>query len=155
MRLTTPHGAGRRPRAVAPGVAIALAGLALSGCTEVETAEREGYQPAHVEAVEGSDVKKVTLTAEGARRTGVQMARVEQNGSHRVVPYQSRIYDGDGKTWVYTSPKALSYQRAPVVLDRVEGSRALLREGPAAGSAVVTVGAIEVYGSELEIGGDH
>jgi hypothetical protein len=155
MRLATTDGAGRRRHAVAPGLALVLAGLAISGCTEVETAEREGYQPAHIEEIEGSDVKSVALTAEGASRTGVQLARVRRNGRHLVVPYQSVIYDGDGKTWVFTHPKPRNYLRVPVVVDRVEGTRALLRKGPAVGTEIVTVGAIEVYGSELEIGGEH
>jgi hypothetical protein len=136
-------------------MALVLAGLAIAGCSEVETVAEEGYKPSHVEAVEGSDLKKVSLTAEGASRTGLRMARVEERGGQRVVPYASIIYDGEGRTWVYTSPKPREYLRAPVVLERVEGSRAVLRRGPAPGTAVVTAGALEVYGSELEIGGDH
>ena len=36
-------------------------------------------------------------------------------------------------------------------LDRIEGQRVYLSDGPPAGTAVVTVGATEVYGTELEI----
>jgi hypothetical protein len=137
----------------APAVALMIAGL--SGCTEVETAEVQGYEPSHVEAIQGSDLKRVRLTAEGARRTGLRTARVREDGRRLVLPYESLIYDGDGRTWVYTSPKPLEFLRVPVEVARVEGSRAVLRDGPRAGSAVVTAGAIEVYGSELEIGGGH
>jgi hypothetical protein len=142
-------------RLLAAGVALVFAGAGLSGCTEVETEAAQGYLPSHVEEIDGSDLKRVTLTEEGARRTGLETARVRRAGRQRVVPYASLIYDGDGKTWVYTSPRALHYERAPVVVDRVDGARALLRDGPAVGTTIVTTGAIQVYGSELEIGGDH
>jgi hypothetical protein len=42
-----------------------------------------------------------------------------------------------------------------VEVDRVERDRVLLTDGPPAGSEVVTVGATEVYGAELEIAGGH
>ena len=45
--------------------------------------------------------------------------------------------------------------RADVVVDRIDGDRVLLTEGPRPGSRVVTVGAAEVYGAELEIAGSH
>ena len=72
-----------------------------------------------------------------------------------VVPYESLIYNDEAKTFVYTSPKALEYERVPVTVDRIEGKRVLLSKGPAAGADVVTVGATEVYGTELEIAGSH
>ncbi len=43
----------------------------------------------------------------------------------------------------------------PVKVDRIEGNRVVLTNGPAARTAVVTVGAAEVYGAELEIAGSH
>ena len=45
--------------------------------------------------------------------------------------------------------------RAEVKVDRIDGDRVLLSEGPPAGTKVVTVGAAEVYGAELEIAGSH
>ena len=65
------------------------------------------------------------------------------------------IYDAEGKTWVYTVAGPLTFQRAEVVVDRIAGGRVVLTAGPPAGSDVVTVGAMEVYGAELEIGGSH
>ena len=43
----------------------------------------------------------------------------------------------------------------PVTVDRIEGKRVFVSKGPAAGTKVVTVGATEVYGAELEIAGSH
>jgi hypothetical protein len=135
--------------------AALVAAVALSGCTEVESADVEGYEPSKLEDVEGSEVKQVTLTEEGAARAGVQTAPVRRSGERRVLPYSALLYDGEGGTFVYTAPKPLSFLRADVVVDRIDGGRVLLTDGPAVGSRVVTTGAAEVYGSELEIAGSH
>jgi multidrug efflux pump subunit AcrA (membrane-fusion protein) len=78
---------------------------------------------------------------------------VGEEGSMDVVPYEALIYDPEGKTYVYVVTKPLSFQREEVEVDRIEGDRVLLSAGPAAGTKVVTVGAAEAYGTELEIAG--
>jgi hypothetical protein len=71
----------------------------------------------------------------------------------RVVPYAAVIYDPEGKTWVYTEPKPLTFVRAPVSVAYIDGDLAVLSEGgPADGTAVVTVGVPELYGTELGVG---
>ena len=144
-------------RLVLSCVVPALAALPLSGCKEVETETAVGYEPAKVEEVKGkgADLKRVTFTAEGAARTGLRTAPVRRDGKRKLVPHAALIYDPEGKTFVYTSLKRLTFLRAPVEVDRIEGDRVLLSEGPPAGTPVVTVGAIEVYGAELEIAGSH
>jgi hypothetical protein len=42
--------------------------------------------------------------------------------------------------------------RAEIEVDRVAGDRVLLHEGPAVGTKVVTTGAPQVHGAELEYG---
>jgi hypothetical protein len=153
--MTARRKSGLRAHRRAVGLALIVAGVALSGCTEVEPAEDVGYEPAKVHEVEGSELKQVMLTAEGAERTGLQTAPVRRSGDHRVVPYSALIYDGEGRTFVYTAPKPRSFLRAAVVVDRIEGDRVLLADGPAAGSRVVTIGATEVYGTELDVAGSH
>jgi hypothetical protein len=138
-----------------PAAALLLLLVALCGCTEVEEPSSAGYQPATLQAVEGADFKRVTLTAEGAARTGLRTAPVRRRGAHRVVPYAALLYDGAGRSFVYTSPRRLTFVRTDVDVARVEGNRVLLSAGPPAGSAVVTAGATEVYGAELEIAGGH
>jgi hypothetical protein len=138
-------------RALTIGLTLALAALALSACKEVEEGSASGYEPSKLEAVKGSDVKRVTLTPEAARRTGLRTAPVRRAGAHKVVPYSALIYDADGKTYVYTSPKPLSFVREEVAVDRIDGARVLLSEGPRVGTPVVTVGVFEAYGTELEI----
>jgi hypothetical protein len=135
---------------------IILAGAPVSGCKEVEEKPAKRYEPAKLDPVKGTyDVKLVTLTAEGARRVGLQTARVREGGRDEVVPYDALIYDADGRTFVYRSTRPLSFVREQVEVDRVEGSRAFLSRGPGAGTTVVTVGAAEVYGTELDVAGSH
>jgi multidrug efflux pump subunit AcrA (membrane-fusion protein) len=124
----------------------------VAGCSEVEEGTETGYEPAKLEEVEGNDeLKRVVFTVEGARRTGVQTTRVRRSGEHEVVPYAALIYDPQGKTYVYTASERLSFLREPVTVDRIKGDRVLVSDGPPAGTEVVTVGAAEVYGAELEI----
>jgi hypothetical protein len=150
---------GRRSsrwRSLAGTVAVGLAAVPLSGCTETAAEAVDGYQPASLEPVEGAeDVKRVIFTAEGAQRTGLRTARVERRAGRRVVPYAAVLYDPDGKTFVYTSPSPLTFVRAKVGVDRIQGNLALLSKGPSVGTRVVTVGATQVHGAELEIAGSH
>jgi hypothetical protein len=142
-----------RPHRLAlAGLVLAIAALPLAGCTEVETETATGYEPSTLEPVKGNDdLQRVTFTAEGAKRVDLQTAAVRRSGAQKVVPYAALIYDPEGKTYVYTSPKPLEYLRAEVKVDRIEGDRVLVSRGPPAGTRVVTVGAAEVYGTELEV----
>jgi hypothetical protein len=144
-------------RRLLAGFAVALAGLSVGACREVETESSVGYEPATLKPIEGKgdDAKLVTFTAEAAARSHVQTARVRRDGAGVVVPYASLIYDEEGKTFVFTSPKRLSFVRAAVTVKRVGGDRVLLSKGPPPGTAVVTVGTAEVYGAEQEIAGSH
>jgi hypothetical protein len=142
-------------RALATWAAVGAAGLSLSACSEVSEPTEAGYDPSKLEAVDGSELKRVTFTAEGAQRTGLRTSRVRRSGDGLVVDYEALIYDGTGKPYVYTSPKALTFQRAAVEIERIEGDRVLLTDGPPAGTRIVTVGASLVYGSELEMEGGH
>ena len=62
------------------------------------------------------------------------------------------LYDPDGDTWTYTSPKPLVFVRAPIDVDRIDGDTALLSERSAGRApTVVTVGAAELLGTEYEV----
>jgi hypothetical protein len=145
----------RRGPAVA-GVVVLTAALLLTGCKEApEESLSSGYEPAHVEEVEGSDLLTVTFTQIGADRVGLTTATAGQQGEFTVVPYEALIYDGQGTTWVYTAPEELTYVRAQVTVDHIDGDQVLVADGVSPGTEVVTVGASEVYGSELGIDGGH
>ena len=154
--MSTSRGAVRLPMSISVLAAVAVLGLLLSGCKEVESASAGGgYEPSKVEAVENAEVQRVTFTQKGADRVDLATAITRQAGRLTGVPYAALIYDGQGVTWVYTSPENLTFLRAKVVVDRIEGDLVLLSKGPPAGTPVVTVGAAEVYGAELGIEGGH
>jgi hypothetical protein len=136
---------------------LVLGAVALPACKEVETESSVGYEPAKLQPVKGGDddASIVTFTPEAAERTQLQTARVRRDGARLVVPYAALVYDEEGKTFVFTSPKRRSFLRAVVRVERIEGDRVLLSKGPPAGTAVVTVGTAEVYGAEQEIAGSH
>jgi hypothetical protein len=143
-----------RPRLLAAAIVMLLATAPATGCTEVESAAVEGYEPAHVQPAKRG-FPHVTFTAEGARRTALETALVRRVGARTAVPSAALIYDAAGRTYVYTTPEPLTFVRARVTVADVAGTRALLADGPPPGTAVVTTGAAEVYGAELEIAGGH
>ena len=146
----------KRGRVVCVGLALAAA-LSLSACKEAEEETAEGYQPSHVESVKGADddVQHITFTKEGAERTGLETAEVRRSGGRKVIPYAALIYNDEAKTFVYTTPKPREFIRATVTVDRIEGQRVLLKDGPPAGTKIVTTGATEVYGTEIDMAGSH
>lgn len=152
MRTSRP----RSPWRTALVLAAAAATCALlPGCAEVEAEEATGYEPARLEAVAGSDFKRVTFTREGLRRVDLRTAAVRRVGGRPAVPHAGVLYAPDGATYVYVATGERSFLRRPVTVDHVEGRWAIVSRGPAAGSAVVTTGAAQVYGAELEIAGSH
>ena len=145
-----PLRSARRPVAL---LAALVATASLSACTEVKPAEKEHYSPAAISPVEGEDdLVSVTLTEEGARRIEIATGEVQRRGGRKTIPYAALLYENDGSAFVYTNPRGLTYVRAHIEIDRVAGDRVLLAEGPAAGTRVVTTGAPQVHGAELEYG---
>jgi hypothetical protein len=136
---------------------VLVAGLSLPACKEVESETAAGYEPSKLSDVKGKgdDYKQVTFTKEGADRVDLHTATVRRSESGTVIPYAALIYDDEGKTFVYTNPKPLIFLREPVNVDRIPDQRVLLSDGPPAGTKVVTVGATEVYGAELDIAASH
>lgn len=142
-------------RAAGVPAGLLCVGLLVVGCTEVEEASPPVHQPATVEEVAGLDVKRVTFDQAGADSVSLRTAQVRRTARGTVVPYAALIYDPQGVAWVYTNPAPLTFQRAKVVVDRVVDDLVWLRDGPAPGTRVVTVGSTEVYGAELDIAGGH
>jgi hypothetical protein len=70
-------------------------------------------------------------------------------GTRKVVPHAAVVYDAKGKTWVYVNTDPLVFVRQPITIDYIQGDLAVLSDGPAAGTAVVTVGAAELLGTEF------
>lgn len=133
-----------------------IAGLQLSACQRPSMPHAEN--PAKVKHIEGSELSLVTLTEKAAQRIDLKIdqvkeAKVKRSASKRkVVPYSSLIYDPNGQTWVYTSPKPLTFVRHKVEVDYIEGDVVVLNDGPATGTVVASLGVAELYGTEFEVG---
>jgi hypothetical protein len=120
-----------------------------SGTSEQEASAAE---PATVEPIKGTDLSRVTLSAQAAKRIGIETAAVAALGKREeVMPYKALLYDAEGHTYVYTSPEALVFVRHPVTVTRIDGDRAFLSSGPPVGTVVVTVGSQELFGTEYEV----
>lgn len=139
-------------------VSVLLGGLALSACASSEAAPAAEEGAAIVEPLSAkSELSTVTLVGRAAERLGIETAAVQQapggSAAQTVVSYGAVIYDPSGGTWAYTETEPLTYVREEIVVDRIVGDRALLQDGPAVGTPVVTVGSAELYGAE--VGVDH
>jgi hypothetical protein len=151
---------GRSARWIAAALIIAgVAAYALYhaiGGSSKATTEEAG-EPAVVERVDGSDVARVTLSAAAIKRLDLRTVSAREvlvSGRQRtVVPYGAVLYESDGDTWIYTSPKPRTFTRQSITIDSIDGSRAVLSAGPAAGTPVVIVGTQELWGAELGIDG--
>jgi hypothetical protein len=134
---------------------LLVAGLVLSGCSDIAEAETELPQPAKVEAIPGSKLSRLTLEERAIERLGIKTAPARNLGAagRKVVPYSTVIYDAAGATWVYTNPEPRVYIRQSITVESIGAEQAILSAGPTAGTAVVTVGAAELYGTELGV--DH
>jgi hypothetical protein len=126
------------------------------GACEPAAVKATETKPAQVEAIAGTELHKVTLSARAAARLDIKTDRVQEmvvrGVKRKVVPYAAVLYDPQGRTWVYTSPEPLVFVRHRIQVEYISGDRAVLSEGPPAGTAVVTVGAAELFGAEFEIG---
>ncbi len=160
MRHHNPvRGSSRRRSSRLGGAVLLLLVLGaiplLSGCSA--TTQAEAAKPEAVKVAKVGGANEITLTAKAAERLGLKTAAVVAGpaGGQLAVPHSSLLYDPDGKTFVYTSPKELVFTRADVTVLRITGGTVVLTTGPAVGTAVVTVGAAELFGVDTGVGGGH
>ena len=134
------------------GAVLHLSGSAAMSAPDSNEATRKD-RPSKVEAIDGSKVKRVTVTEKAAQRLDIRTGEIGSEGSGQLIaPYASIVYDIAGGTWVYTVPKPLTYVRQSVVVQAIKGEKAFLKEGPPPGTKIVTVGVAELYGTEKGIG---
>ena len=132
---------------------LIIFGIVLSGCSKQP--EPNKIEPAIIEHIEGTEISKVILTERAAQRLGIKTENVRiisMSPPREVVPYAAVLYDEKGNTWVYTCPEPLVYVRHKITVDYIEGSQAVLMDGPSMDTKVVTVGAAELFGAEFEVG---
>lgn len=138
--------------------ALIMTGPAFVACADAAAgpSAAPNQEIAKVEQVKGSDAGRVTLSAEAAHRLGIQTDVVRETAvagvARTVVPYAAVLYDVTGRTYAYANPEPLVFVRVPLNVDVVTGDLAVLTGGPPVGTAVVTVGASELFGTEFEVG---
>jgi len=145
-------------RARITAVALIAIGLPLMGCKKDNVAEK--HHPAKVEESGQKGILQVTLEARAAERIGLETTAIGEEqvtlaggpAMRKVLPYSALMYDKKGGTWTFTSPKPLVFVRQPVVVERIDGDRVILAEGPPAGTVIATVGAAQLMGVEHKYG---
>ncbi|MGZ8769455.1 MAG: hypothetical protein ACXWXJ_00475 [Aeromicrobium sp.] len=104
-------------------------------------------------AKSGGDHKIITLTQTGMDQIGLKTETVGGSKDERVIPYASLLYEADGEvTYVYVNSEGRSYERKDVKVIKVDGDQVLISDGPSVGTKVVTQGAPQLHGAELEFG---
>jgi hypothetical protein len=129
-----------------------VAALALTGCAKTGESEESSGDPAATLVEVKDSEPKVVLTDRALARIGLEVGVAEAAADGLSIPYDAVVYDEDGGTWVYTSPKELTFVRVPVTVADISRDRAQLSAGPEPGTEVVTVGTAELFGVEQGIG---
>lgn len=168
-RITARQGA-HTPLRIVGIIALGILGIAIAakGPADLENlvlttlmgnaavGETSGLPPANIEPIAGTELNRVILSEQAAKRTDVQTALVAEqqiDGVKRLtVPFAAVLYDVHGGAWVYANPEPLTFVRAPIVIERIVGDTVVLSKGPDVGARVVTVGAAELSGAEKNIG---
>ena len=97
-------------------------------------------------------VKSGTLGLEPGQHVVVRVAEPGSDAPKKVIPYSAILYGVNGDTWVYTNPEPLVFVRERVVIERIDQEMAILKDGPAIGAPVVTVGGALLLGTETGVG---
>ena len=128
-------------------IALLIMASLLAACGPKST-NVEKIQPYQLEVIEGSDFQRVILTEKASQRLDIQTAPVRDGN---IIPYAAVLYGLNGETWTYTNPEPLVFVREPIVIDHIEGDSVVLSEGLDTGTAVVIIGAAELYGAEVGV----
>jgi hypothetical protein len=137
------------------GCVVAVAVATSAGCAEIESVTAEPYEPAALESTGPDKPARVILTEEAVDRVALQTTEVKALGKDLTVDHAALVFDKAGKPWVFSVIGPRTYVRATVTIKEVQDNVVTLSAGPPAGTQVVTVGAIELWGAELGIAGKH
>ncbi|MEN3309754.1 MAG: hypothetical protein V7603_5956 [Micromonosporaceae bacterium] len=142
---------------VVAGAAVAVGvGVSKMAYPTVASYPDTNSEAGKVEVDPGSNVARIRLSEDAARRIGVRTAPIattQAAGRTRlVIPAAAVFYDPSGDTWAFVLSQPLVYVRERITVDAIQGESATLTAGPPAGTQVVTVGAAELYGTEVGVG---
>jgi hypothetical protein len=140
------------------GVALAVAfGVSQMAYPTVSAYPDTNEEAGRVEVDDATRTARVILSADAARRIGLRLAPVARAAgaagpARLTIPAAAVFYDPAGDTWAYVASRPLVFARQRVTVVSIHDGVALLSAGPPAGSQVVTVGAAELYGTEVGVG---
>jgi hypothetical protein len=139
------------------GVGAVLAGLSLSGCGAAGSAASapDEVKPIVQSAPDGEQL--VVVNRVEASRIGLQTEPVRPaagGGGATTIPFAALLYDEHGVNWVFVRTSTGAFERQRVTVARIVGDTVVLSTGPAVGTPVVTVGAPELLGAQLGVGGE-
>lgn len=130
---------------------LVVAGIGFAGCGGVPSGgsgEPPKETAAKVQPIKGTDLARILLSRDATRVLGIKTAAVRRmTGSRLAVPYAAVLYGPEGDTFTYTNPGPGVYVQHPISVERIQGQLALLKQGPPAGTPVVTVGGSELLGA--------
>jgi hypothetical protein len=106
--------------------------------------------PAYIKEGENGNLSQVVLTKRAIDNLDLQTMIVTKD--KKTIPYSAILYDINGKTWVYTNLESMIFIRKEVFIAGVVGSEVILSEPLLNNTAIVTVGALELFGVEEGIG---
>jgi hypothetical protein len=132
-------------------VTAMVAAVLLPACKNATPEEESTHEPVTVEPIEGTELNRVILEAGAAERVGLETTAVTTVEGETIVPASAVWIDVNGEEWVYTALEPLVFVREVISVDRYEGDVAVLSDGPAAETEVVSVGVAELIGSEFGI----
>ncbi len=81
------------------------------------------------------------------RRVGV-LTPVKHASESLTLPASAVVFDALGGSWVYEQAAPLTYTRKRVTMSYVSGNDAVLSNGPAAGTPIITIGSQALFGAE-------
>ena len=148
------HRSGHKAAAL---LLLAALCLGAAACSRTDTEAETPSDAVTLEPVQGTELSKVILSQRAAERLGIRTDRVRLQrqpgaGTRKVIAYGAVLYDEQGDTWTFTSPAPLTFLRQKIDIAYINGTSAVLRDGPPAGTTVVTEGAAELLGAELGVG---
>ena len=124
------------------------------GGTAVAASPVTGPRSANPDAAT-SDLYYELPNASGALRPGQRVAvslPLQGTEESLVAPWSAVLHDMHGGTWVYENTAPHVYARRRVEVRYVSDGLAVLARGPAPGTKVVSVAAIEIFGTEFGTG---
>lgn len=141
-----------QPRFTMQLVVVAASAMLVVACGPRSQAVTSHPKPATVEKISGSNVSRVTLTEEGAKRIDLRTDTIGAQDGRPAIPYGAIVYDASGTAWAYTATEPLTFVRQQISVDAIKSGVAVLKDGPPIGTRVVTLGAAELYGVEFGVG---